>query len=289
MKDVLITNDDGFFSTGVRLLHNVMAELGYRSRIIVASHESSGKAGAVTAHTPVTYRLVHPEFKDIDNCHMRDDVVIRGVNATPVDCVKAGIVKDFVSPHVVKPSLILSGVNSGVNIGPLTSYSATLAAAKEGAMHGIPSVAFSIDDYRFHEKDFVEYYLPHANATNEYSATFLALQNYIKKIIKFVTDPDTSIPLGTYLNVNFPSNMPKAKGIKIVTVNQRLRHGSSLADGTAYSNIFNYHWDNMSIDKIMCFGEEYEDVEAIQENFITITPMQTPAYDQGYANKLLTL
>ena len=118
----------------------------------------------------------------------RQEVVSAFVNGTPVDCVNLGVtalLKD-------KPSLIVSGINSGRNIGEDVHYSGTVGAATEGFLHGITSFAFSLDSFSF---------------DNLQTANFFA-----KKIVETYLNDPFSEPI--LLNVNIPNvTLTEVRGI----------------------------------------------------------------------------
>ncbi len=136
---ILLTNDDGIDAPGLQALAKE-AEKQWEVTIVAPVHEQSGVAHSITLARPL--RIVEVQ--------RGGEFLGYGVHGTPVDCVKLAV--NQLMEH--KPDLIISGVNFGMNSGPNVLYSATVAAAVEGAMHGIPSIAASVQivdepDYRF--------------------------------------------------------------------------------------------------------------------------------------------
>lgn len=120
----LITNDDGVHAPGVRALANAVRDLG--EVVIVAPHvERSASSHAISIHLPLRVEQVEPN--------------IYAVEGTPADCVMLAIRKLLRR----KPNWVLSGINRGANLGVDTIYSGTVAAAMEGTLHDIPSIAVS--------------------------------------------------------------------------------------------------------------------------------------------------
>jgi len=124
MPRILVTNDDGVHSDGIRALVESIRGLGDIT-VVAPIQESSAIGHALTLRRP-----------------LRIDPVAEGwfaVDGTPTDCVNIAIT------HVLgsKPDLIVSGINKGWNIGDDVTYSGTVSAALEGALLGVPSVAFS--------------------------------------------------------------------------------------------------------------------------------------------------
>ncbi len=124
MPRILVTNDDGVHSEGIRALVDSIRGLGDIT-VVAPIQESSAIGHALTLRRP-----------------LRIDPVAEGwfaVDGTPTDCVNIAIT------HVLggMPDLIVSGINKGWNIGDDVTYSGTVSAALEGALLGVPSVAFS--------------------------------------------------------------------------------------------------------------------------------------------------
>lgn len=122
---ILISNDDGYFSPGIEALAEVAREFG--DVIVVApERDRSGASNSLTLDRPLTVRTASSGFLY--------------VNGTPTDCVHVAI-NGLIGE---RPDLVLSGINDGANMGDDTIYSGTVAAATEGYLLGIPSIAFSL-------------------------------------------------------------------------------------------------------------------------------------------------
>ena len=122
---ILLSNDDGYFSPGITLLAEVLAPLA-EVTIVAPERDRSGASNSLTLDRPLTVRQA------------RDRVFF--VNGTPTDCVHlavTGLLADL-------PDLVISGINHGANMGDDTIYSGTVAAATEGFLLGIPSIAISL-------------------------------------------------------------------------------------------------------------------------------------------------
>jgi len=122
---ILISNDDGYFSPGITLLAERLAGLG-RVTVVAPERDRSGASNSLTLDRPLSVRRAPNGFYF--------------VNGTPTDCVHLAVtgLLDFV------PDLVVSGVNLGANMGDDTIYSGTVAAATEGFLLGIPSLAVSL-------------------------------------------------------------------------------------------------------------------------------------------------
>jgi 5'-nucleotidase len=189
MKTILVTNDDGVHSEGIRLLAEAVAHLGTVT-IVAPTQEASAIGHALTLRRPLRLETFGPR--------------IFAVDGTPTDCVNVAIT------HVLgtKPDLILSGINKGWNLGDDVTYSGTVSGALEGALLGIPSIAVSTqrlgDDFDFR---------PSAEAAARIAE--LALER--------------GLPKSTLLNINTPKGpirgfrvTVQAKRNHITVVNKRV-------------------------------------------------------------------
>jgi 5'-nucleotidase len=122
---ILISNDDGIYSPGLRSLAQVAAKFG-QVRIVAPDVEQSSMSHAITATRPLSYRRTPIEGFDAWR-----------VNGTPADCVALGM------HHWDKVDLVLSGINLGTNLGNAIWHSGTLAAAKQAPLAGVRGIAFS--------------------------------------------------------------------------------------------------------------------------------------------------
>ncbi len=130
MHQILITNDDGIESPGLIALETALSPLG-RVIVVAPDRERSAASHAITIHHPVEYRQISwNRF---------------AVEGTPADCVIAALLRILPEP----PTLVVSGVNRGLNIGEDILYSGTVAAASEAAVQGLPAIAVSArSDYK---------------------------------------------------------------------------------------------------------------------------------------------
>jgi len=178
---ILITNDDGIFSSGIYALWEVAKEFG--SVYVVAPNSQKSATGhSITISKPLF----------VDKIKRRNGFEGISVTGSPADCVKFGLKKILSNA----PDLILSGINLGSNLGNNIIYSGTVAAAIEGAMQNIPSIAFSVDSFN-----------PRSFETSKSiirQIINLAIENRITK--KFIW------------NVNIPNcEIDQLKGIKVAS------------------------------------------------------------------------
>jgi 5'-nucleotidase len=122
---ILITNDDGIYSPGIRALAEIASEFG-SVRIVAPDVEQSSMGHAITASRPLNYRKTPI-----------DSFEAYRVNGTPADCVALG------AYHWDEVDIVFSGINLGYNLGNSMWHSGTLAGAKQASLLGIRGVAFS--------------------------------------------------------------------------------------------------------------------------------------------------
>ncbi len=123
-KSILVTNDDGIHSPGLHALADALRPLG-EVTVVAPDREKSAASHALTLHRPVALRRIDPGIYTVDG--------------TPADCVYLGALRVLER----KPDLVASGINRGGNIGDDVTYSGTVAAALEGTILGIHSIAIS--------------------------------------------------------------------------------------------------------------------------------------------------
>lgn len=177
---IFVTNDDGVEALGFNVLIEEMLAFG---NVIAIGPETgqSGMSHALTFSLPVRIKQLNDE----------ENLKIYKINGTPVDCVKMGL--DKILPR--KPDLLVSGINHGSNSSISAIYSGTVAAAREGCLNSIPSIAFSSLDFS-HDANF----------------------DYLRGHIHQITDDvlKNGISPGIFYNVNFPvQTEEEIKGIKI--------------------------------------------------------------------------
>jgi 5'-nucleotidase len=183
MKDkplILITNDDSIKAPGIRSLIEYIRPMG-RVVVVAPDRPQSGTAHAVTINVPLRLELIAKEL----------DYEEYSCSGTPADCVKLA----FKVVLKRRPDFLFSGINHGTNASINIIYSGTMAAVFEGAMAGVPSVGFSLDNYSL-KADF------------GHSRKFVSM--IARKVI------EKGLPDGVCLNVNIP-DLPESRirGIKV--------------------------------------------------------------------------
>lgn len=234
--NILVTNDDGINAIGIKKLVNRLKELG-KITVVAPDRERSATGHAITMHQPL--RVHKMDIFD-------ENIEAWSIDGTPSDCVKIAVE----SIMKKKPNLVVSGVNDGPNLGTDVIYSGTVSAAIEGAIHDIPSIALSV-------------------AGKKGKLNYEGAISYSCKIINQVLK--NKIPNNIILNINFPS-LPadQIKGIKVTELgirryaNQFLRREDPMGRS--------YYWLSGELVEIENTSES--DVKAIEENYISITPLQ---------------
>ena len=176
---ILVTNDDGIYSSGIYALWEAVSQLGSVS-VVAPSTEKSAVSHAITIDNLLRTKYIERSggFKGW------------AVTGTPADCTKLAI-KEILD-H--KPDLIVSGINRGSNLGNNILYSGTVSAATEGAIFNIPSIAISLDSYKI----------------DDWNGAQIAVGKIAENVLKY------GLPKGTLLNVNVPyCNPSDVKGIKV--------------------------------------------------------------------------
>jgi 5'-nucleotidase len=125
---ILLSNDDGYFASGLHILAAALKPLA-EITVVAPERNRSGASNSLTLDRPLTVRRAENGFFY--------------VNGTPTDCVHlavTGLLSEL-------PDMVISGINDGANMGDDTIYSGTVAAATEGFLLGIPSLAVSMSQH----------------------------------------------------------------------------------------------------------------------------------------------
>ena len=232
---ILVVNDDGITAPGIKVLLEVMQEIG---DVIVVAPDSpqSGMGHAITIGRPLR----------LDKIDLYEGVEMYKCSGTPVDCVKLAVHKIFKGR---KPDLCVSGINHGLNYSINVLYSGTMSAAVEGAIEGIPSIGYSLDDFSHH-------------------ADFSHTRPYVKTIAQQVLK--NGLPKNSFLNVNFPNATEKIKGIKICR--QANAKWFEEFDERLDPYEREYFWMTGNFD-LKDKGED-TDVHALTHGYVSVVPTQ---------------
>ena len=170
------------------------------------------------------------------------------VRGTPADCVKLALQGELVSP---KPDLVISGINQGPNLGTDVFYSGTVSAAMEAVLLGVPALAVSMASFTFQE--------------------FEPAAKFLIGLIKKITEAGER----GLININFPALPEKEwRGVKVTKLGKAV-----------YENVFEtridphgrtYYWQAGTLAPD---NENDTDLKAIQEGFISLTPVHSDLTD----------
>lgn len=242
----LVTNDDGILAPGIAFLVESIKRLG---DVVVVAPESaqSGKSSAITTNVPLRFNLLKSD----------DNVSWYSCNGTPVDCVKLGLHKVLDR----EPDMVLSGINHGENTSVSIIYSGTMGAAIEGAMHNIPSIGLSLNDF-------------------SHSADFSETRDSIIKIVESSLR-DRALFNRACLNVNFPKGA--IKGIRV----------SHQTDGF-WSERFDSRKDTFGNDYYWLSGKFVNrepdtinsDEHTIKEGYASVVPVKIDMTDYSLIKRL---
>jgi 5'-nucleotidase len=236
MPLILVTNDDGISSPGIKILAKALKEIG-DVYVVAPETEQSAVAHALTLHRP----LKSLKVGNRTYC----------VNGTPTDCVIIGVNK--ILPQ--KPDIIVSGINNGGNLGDNITYSGTVAAAMEGTLLGIPSLAFSLalaENGNF----------AHAHISSKFRIAAEHARGLTTQTLKM------GLPDDTLLNINIP-DVKEIRGIKI-TKQGKLVYDNAIKDlqDPRGKECF---WIGGGIPQWE--SGDNTDLDAVQNGYISVTPV----------------
>ncbi len=239
---ILVCNEDGIEGEGLHVLATAMKKIGTVT-VVAPAEPHSGMSHAMTLGVPLRIK------KFLKNSRFFGYTV----SGTPVDCIKVAL------SHILpaKPDLIVSGINYGSNTAMNTLYSGTVAAALEGSIQGITSLAFSLTTYE------------HADFT--YAGKFA--RKLAKKVLL------EGLPLDTILSVNIP-NVPESEITGIVVTEQgRSRWAENAIER---NDMFNnpYYWLNGTL--LLLDEDLHQDEFAVRQNYVTITPLSCDLTNHGF-------
>lgn len=250
---ILLTNDDGIHAPGFAVLERIASQLSDDVWVCAPHDEQSGAGHSLTLTRPVRVtRYGERRFS---------------VTGTPTDSVMFAIGE--LMPDK-RPDLILSGVNRGANLGDDVTYSGTVSAAMEGTLAGIRSIALS-QVYRGE------------GAGN--AVSFDAAEKWGERVLRPLLDFDFGDR--TLINVNFPPvETGDVRGVRVVRQGFHDYGRVNIVKGTDPRG-FDYYWFGLQgIEHVP--GAE-SDLEAISENFVSVTPLRLDFTQDQMMRRLSTL
>lgn len=234
---ILVSNDDGVRAPGILALREALQSLG---RVVVVAPEREQSAGshAITLSRPLRHRRV--------------DEDVHAIDGTPVDCIYVALHHPPLLPR--RPDVVVAGINHGANLGLDVFYSGTVAAAREGALRNIPSIAFSMVG---HHGDLASI-APQACG-----------------MVAGLMEAARSRPDGVLLNVNFPTEPTRLTRQARATRLGR-RH---YAEGVVVRRDprgREYFWIGGPGD-VSNEPVEGSDTEAVEQGYVSVTPLSLQA------------
>ncbi len=246
---ILLTNDDGFDAEGIYTAWQVLSQLG--TVFVVAPERQRSAAGhAITLHKPL--RLIPATLHTGMSGYM--------VNGTPADCVALGY--EIVMENSC--DLVVSGINSGANLGWDLTYSGTVAAAMEGAVAGIPSLAISL-------------VLHGEKRVPDYTNASQILSQVVNNLEEFPLQEHT------FLNINVPNISGLDHSSVRYTHVGRVNYSDRLVKRNDPSGR-PYYWLGGVLSNHN--PEPGSDVEAVSQGYISITPVHFDMTDYTQLERL---
>ena len=230
----MLTNDDGINAKGLLTLKREISKIG-EVWVVAPDREQSATSHSLTLRYPLRVNKIADKFFSIDG--------------TPTDAVMLAVY----SIMKKKPDILISGINHGPNLGDDVSYSGTVAAAMEGTILNIPSIAVSVAKWE--------------------AKHFDSAARFVRKLALFVLR--NGLPRDTYLNVNVPDTKETVERYKITHLGKR-----------AYNDVVIEKMDPRS-KKYFWIGEQSptwekekdSDFSAIKRGYVSITPLHLDMTD----------
>jgi 5'-nucleotidase len=247
IMNILLTNDDGIFSKGLKALHAHFVK-DHSVMVVAPDRERSAVGHGITLHEPLRAQRVR----------LNQDQDGFAINGTPADCIKLGIMELMAE----RPDIVISGINPGANIGINAHYSGTVAAAREAALYRVKAIAVSVD----------------GTDTAVYDGIVDFVEKFAKRLIRADMTP------GTFLNINIPiSRFQQIKGVRITrqgyfSIIDGFEKRVDPRNRTYYWQKISGASDDMAADM---------DGFALKENYISITPMTCDMTDYRAMTELI--
>ncbi|EAK2540097.1 5'/3'-nucleotidase SurE [Campylobacter upsaliensis] len=237
MKEILITNDDGFESEGLKKLVKMLKkEFKAKITVVAPATEKSACSHSITLTKPLRFVRVSKRFYKLDD-------------GTPADCVYLALAALYKNRL---PDLVISGINMGANVGEDITYSGTCAGAMEAVLQGIPALALS----QFYK-------------TNEKELNFKNALNITKELVEKIFNQGFPLDKKEFLNINFPSPKSKFKGVKICKAGKRVYNFKAHANTNPRG--VEYFW--LASANLDFEDEKNSDIALLKQGYATITPI----------------
>ncbi|BCW89282.1 5'-nucleotidase SurE [Alphaproteobacteria bacterium SO-S41] len=233
---ILVSNDDGIHAPGLKAAEKIAKALSDDVWVIAPETEQSGASHSLTLSRPLRVRAISKKRFAVDG--------------TPTDCVMMGML------HLMKdepPDLVLSGVNRGSNIADDVTYSGTIAAAMEGTVLGVPSIALS-QAFVYDEHVQVKW------SCAEHHGPIV-----IRKLLA------AGWPKDVLININFPDRLAdKVEGVRVTSQGKR-DQANLKVDQRIDARGNPYFW--FGFQRILSNPPAGTDLRAIYDGFVSVTPL----------------
>jgi len=232
---ILVTNDDGVHAEGLAALRKALGSFG--DVVAVApDRERSATSHSLTLSDPLRVKRIAESVMSVDG--------------TPTDCVLLA----FNGLLERRPELVVAGINHGPNLGEDVSYSGTVAAAIEGTLQGVPSIALSI--------------------TGKPPYHFATACSFVEKLVRVLTEK--GMEPHTLLNVNVP-NVPieEISSVKVTKLGRRIYRDMIVKKVDPRGK--SYYW--IGGNEPSWEGDENTDFSAVEAGMISITPLHLDLTD----------
>jgi len=232
---ILISNDDGIHAPGLAVLEKVARSLSDDVWVVAPDTEQSAASHSLTLRSPLRIsRISDRRF---------------AVSGTPTDAVLLAVT------HILKdrkPQLVLSGINRGGNLGEDVTYSGTVAAAMEGTLFDVPSIAFS------------------QICSPGHPVKWATAEHHLPALIRSLTG--LALPSNTFINVNFPDVVANSvTGIKACRQGRRRLGGKSMAEERLDPGGTPYYW--LGVTAEMDELDPETDLGVVAAGAIAVTPL----------------
>lgn len=229
---ILLSNDDGVTAAGLAALREALEPLG-EVTVVAPDREQSGASRSLTLERPLRVRRMNGNVFSVDG--------------TPTDCVLLAV-RGIPGVVRVEPDLIVSGINHGPNLGDDVTYSGTVAAAAEGCLMGIPSMAVSLASWE----------------ARDFSAASRVVRSFVSRLAV------RPLPPGTLLNVNVPGlPFEELRGVRTTRLGRRIYPDVIVAQQDPRGKPC--YW--IGGDKPSWRPGEGTDFEAVEAGFVSVTPL----------------
>jgi 5'-nucleotidase len=239
---ILLSNDDGYFAPGINILAEALAPLA-EITVVAPERNRSGASNSLTLDRPLTVRRASNGFYF--------------VNGTPTDCVHlavTGLLSEL-------PDMVISGINDGANMGDDTIYSGTVAAAMEGYLLDIPSIAVSMSQH----------------GARHFESAARVVVDLVQRY------RDKAFPPPVLMNINVP-DVPyeEIQGMKVTRLGKR--HKAESVVKAASPRGETVYW--VGAAGAAQDAGEGTDFHAVENRIVSITPLQVDLTQYGQLDAL---